>query len=216
MRRTIPIIFLAAVFFSGCILLPETTLTPTAAPVIEKTSTTAPVIQFTATHPGTATFTPTVTQTLIPTVTLTQTQTPVPTRTPTPTQTSTPVPYVLQEEAPATIENFAHPGAGCEWLGVAGQIFGVDGKPQLNLVVVVKGKLGADNLDLAGVSGIPEADIYGPGGYEIQLADEPSASTQSLSIQVYDLNGNALSDAYAFDTYPDCGRNLIVINFAAR
>jgi len=101
-------------------------------------------------------------------------------------------------------------------MGVAGQIFGADGKPQLNLVVVVKGKLGKNNLDLAGVSGIPEADIYGPGGYEIQLADKPSASTQSLSIQVYDLNGNALSDAYAFDTYPDCTQNLIVINFAAR
>jgi hypothetical protein len=123
---------------------------------------------------------------------------------------------VLQEETPAYIENFAHPDAGCEWMGVAGQIFGADGKPQLNLVVVVKGKLGKNNLDLAGVSGIPEADIYGPGGYEIQLADKPSASTQSLSIQVYDLNGNALSDAYAFDTYPDCTQNLIVINFAAR
>jgi Predicted solute binding protein len=154
--------------------------------------------------------TPTRTQTPVPTRTTT------PTRTETPTQTSTPAPYVLQEEAPAYIENFAHPDAGCEWMGVAGQVFGADGKPQLNLVVVVKGKLGKNNLDLAGVSGIPEADLYGPGGYEIQLADKPSASTQSLAIQVYDLNGNALSDAYAFDTYPDCKQNLIVINFIAR
>ena len=67
---------------------------------------------------------------------------------------------------------------------------------KLNLVVVVKGKLGAANLDLAGVTGIPEADVYGPGGYEIKLADEASASSGKLTVQIFDLNGKTLSAAF--------------------
>ncbi len=76
--------------------------------------------------------------------------------------------------------------------------------------------LNGKTLNLTAVTGIPEADVYGPGGYEIQLADGALASSQSLSIQVYDLQGNALSEAYVFDTYADCNKNLAIINFKAQ
>jgi hypothetical protein len=101
-------------------------------------------------------------------------------------------------------------------MGVAGQVFGSDGTPQLNLVLVVAGKLGTSTIDLAGVTGTSEANVYGPGGYEIDLADAAIASSQSLTIQVFDLNGNPISNAFPFDTYADCDKNLIIINFIAQ
>jgi hypothetical protein len=101
-------------------------------------------------------------------------------------------------------------------MGVAGQVFSKDGSPQSNLVLVVKGKINQTSIDLAGVTGIPEADVYGPGGYEIQLASAVSATSNSLTIQVFDLAGNALSKAIAFNTYAVCDKNLIVINFIAQ
>jgi hypothetical protein len=83
-------------------------------------------------------------------------------------------------------------------------------------VLVVKGSLGQTSIDMTGVTGIPEADIYGPGGYEIVLADAPAQTAESLSIQVFDLQGTALSEPVVFNTYDDCDRNLIVINFLAQ
>ena len=96
---------------------------------------------------------------------------------------------------------------------MAGQVFGDDDSPQMNLVLEVKGVLNGMAVDEIGVTGVPKADVYGPGGYEIVLADEAVATSGSLTIQVFDLSGNALSDAVAFDTYADCEKNLVVVNF---
>ena len=222
MKRVLFAVIIASFLLSGCYLLPESAATPTgttdigtieaATAISTSAATSTPAISAVTVTPLIA---PTRTQTLIPTKTSTPTKTALPTKTSTPTLTSTPLPYILQEEAPTYARNFVHSDAGCNWLGLAGQVFGSDGTPQLNLVVVVKGKLGSATLDLAGVTGIPEADAYGPGGYEIQLADKATASNGSLSAQVFDLNGNPLSAAYPFDTYADCEKNLIVINFTA-
>jgi len=241
MKKALFLIIILGILLSGCYLLPETLSTPTTVAISNTatlasaaTDTVVPTVKatntpaFTATktltptHTQTPTIAPTHTQTLTPTRTLTPTKTLTPTRTFTPTKTltptqpCTPLPFTLQADAPSYIVNFAHADAGCDWMGVAGQVFGADGTPQLNLVLVVKGKIGTTSLDLAGVTGIPEADVYGPGGYEIQLDDAPSATSRKLTIQVFDLNGIALSKAFAFDTYADCSKNLIVINFIAQ
>lgn len=231
MKRVLLLIIVSSFLLSGCYLLPETALTPTTeaatgtlAPTTAATGTSAGTVTATLTPARTVTssVTPTRTQTSTPAITrtptktFTPTKTSTPTRTATPTSTSTPLPYTLQEEAPSYTTNFAHTDAGCNWLGLAGQVFGADGTPQLNLVVVVKGKLGSVNLDLAGVTGIPEADVYGPGGYEIKLADAVSASSGKLTVQIFDLNGKTLSAVFPVDTYADCNKNLIVINFIAQ
>ena len=58
------------------------------------------------------------------------------------------------------------------------------------------------------------APLYGPGGYEIKLGDEPLASSGTAWLRVTDLDGNHLSNEVYFSTYDNCGQNLILLNFA--
>ncbi len=149
------------------------------------------------------------------TVTILPTHTPAPTATLEPTATSTPLSaiYFPQPGTPAYIANFARPAKGCNWLGVAGQVFGPDGLPVLNLIVSVKGKLGNTVVDAFSMTGLAEGDPYGPGGYEIKLANQTFSTNGSLAIQVFDLDARPLSSPLVFDTFSDCSKNLIVINF---
>ena len=183
-------------------LTPVKTFTPSKTYTPSKTFTSSPI--------PSKTFTPTFTKTSTPTKTATKVKTATPSRTP------TAVPYALQADSPVYIENFAHTDAGCNWMGAAGQVFGEDDEPVLNLVLVVEGVINGTTIDMTSVTGVVDADVYGPGGYEFVLGDSAAATSQSLSIQVFDLNGNALSEAVIFDTYANCDKNLVVINFAAQ
>ena len=232
MKKILSAAILLSLMLSGCYLVTDQPATPSAAATLTavehpiETQTSVPALTSTASKTATASatagktltpsITPTRTKTTAPTKTLTPTKSLTPTKTLTPTQTATPMPYTLQVEAPVYIKNFVHTDDGCDWLGVAGQVFDANGDPVLNLVLVATGTLNGKNLNLTAVTGIPEADVYGPGGYEIQLAGEALASNQSLTIQVYDLQGNALSEAFVFDTYADCTKNLTIINFKAQ
>ncbi|MDK2981311.1 MAG: hypothetical protein PWQ55_1658 [Chloroflexota bacterium] len=213
MKKVLPIAILLSLLLSGCYLVLE----PTPTAVVPATGTVAAetgTAVNTATSTTINTQTPTLTRTPVRTAMPAYTSTPV--HTATPIHTATPMPYTLQVEAPVYIKNFVHTDAGCDWLGVAGQVFGEDGEPVINLVLVVSGTLNGSPLNLTAVTGIPEADVYGPGGYEIQLASQAVASSDSLNIQVYDLAGNALSAPYVFDTYAACTKNLAIINFKAQ
>jgi hypothetical protein len=145
----------------------------------------------------------------------TETPTELPTETSIPQITATPFPFTLQSGTPAYIKNFAHPSDGCDWLGVVGQVFDRDGKPLINHVVMVTGKIEGIIVDFVGVTGVPQADIYGPGGFEIQIADHVFASEKALFVQVFNLDGIPISDSFPFDTFIDCEKNLIIINFYA-
>jgi len=128
----------------------------------------------------------------------------------------TPVPFYLQEGSPAYITNFVYPNKACNWMGVAGQVFDANNVPVINLVIIIRGQLGGRTIDKIAVTGIPEADVYGPGGYEIQLADQALESSGTLVIQVFGLEGIPLSNPAPFDTYNDCSKNLIIINFVEK
>ena len=130
-----------------------------------------------------------------------------------PTATPTRLPLVLQSGSPAYIQNFAHIDAGCSWLGIAGQVFDANGKTINNLVVNVAGKLEQTEIDMIALTGIPEANIYGLGGYEIALADEAIKSENTLRIQVFDIKGSSMTNPEPFVTYSDCEKNLIILNF---
>lgn len=180
------LILISIFMLSGCVLIPpEPFLTPSAVVTI--------------------TATPLPTFTSVPAATIE------------PTATSTPPPaiYFPQPGTPAYIANFARPSNGCNWLGVAGQVFGPDGLPVLNLIVSVKGKLGNTVVDAFSMTGLAEGDPYGPGGYEIKLADQPYSTSKSLAVQVFDLDAKPLSSPLTLDTFLDCGKNLIIINFTA-
>lgn len=96
-------------------------------------------------------------------------------------------------------------------MGVGGQILDKNGQPLVGLTVHVEGLLGSSKIDQNDQTG--QAKKYGEGGYEINLAITPMESVQKLWIQVQDKDGKSLSERYYFDTYRDCSRNLILINF---
>ena len=179
-KRTILVFGLILIIISGCQFIPIILPTPT---ILVPAATSTPDAEATSTT------------VISPTPTLTNTGTPAP------TVTQTPFPLILQSGSPAYIQNFAHMDAGCNWLGIAGQVFDADGKTIKNLVVNVKGNLGQTIIDEIGLTGVPEADIYGPGGYEIKIADKAVDSENTLKIQVFDIHGNNLTNAIAIKTF---------------
>ncbi len=164
----------------------------------------------TFTDEPTETVTPKPSKTLFP-----PTSTPEP-PTETPTQTRTPGNWIYQPQtgSPKYIKNFAHQDKACGWSGIGGQIFGPGGVPQSDVVVVVTGEVKGLPIDLVGFSG--SAVQYGPNGYEIEFPGGPATTSDDLNIQLLDLKGNELSDAIPFDTYSDCSKNLVILNFTMR
>jgi len=137
--------------------------------------------------------------------------TPVPVASRTASPTPSGKPYAVSAVGPLYTANFANPSKGCAWQGVAGQVLRTNGDSVSGLVVVVTGQLGGAKLDQVSVTG--SAKVYGPGGYEIVLGNNPLASTKMVFIQVFDTAGSALTVPYAFDTFSTCSKNLAIINF---
>lgn len=155
-----------------------------------------------------------VTATALPSATPEPTQTSTATATlpptPTPTPTEPPKPYALQPGSVIPMPAFTHGEAGCTWMGVAGQVIGADGQPVENLVIVIKTMQNGVLSEWMGYTGA--ATAYGPGGYEIQLGSQVSAI--GYTIQLFDLDGNMLSELFPFTTAADCQQNLMLINFS--
>ncbi|HEY5571569.1 MAG TPA: hypothetical protein VIK64_01025 [Anaerolineales bacterium] len=119
--------------------------------------------------------------------------------------------YVVQPGSPRWLPNFSHPELGCNYLGIAGQIFDRDGLPAKMLVVEAGGVLQGTDLFALSLSGITQN--FGPGGFEIILSDHVIESNDSVWVQVYDLQGLPLSERVFVDTLADCQRNLALVNF---
>jgi len=54
---------------------------------------------------------------------------------------------------------------------------------------------------------------YGPGGYELPFNNHPVQTTNVYRIQLRNA-GAPLSDTYVINTFSDCNKNLILVNFA--
>ena len=170
----------------------------------------------TATPEATLEFTPT--ESLPPTQTsqpATPTFTPLPTATATalPTPTATLVPYQVQRMTPVFMTNFVHTEAGCNWQGVAGQVFDGKGVPVLNYIVKITGTYNNQPVNLLGITGMVTGLPYGPGSYEIVLGSSPVDSLDSLNIQLFNDKGDPVTDPLTFSTSKECSKNLVLINF---
>lgn len=186
---------------------PESTIE--SSPTAEITEATTEVPTDVATVTATETVIPTATATLLPTETATPTFTPTATLTP----TSIPMAYKVQTATPVFMTNFAHTDAGCSWQGVAGQVFDKSGNPVKNFVVKITGSYNGAVISMLGVTGMVAGNPYGPGGYEIVLGTTPINSVDTLSVQVFDGTGNAVTAPLKFSTSSDCSKNLVIINF---
>jgi hypothetical protein len=203
-------------------LLCENEATATVAATNSEVPTGTTVFSATPTTAATtvaATNVPTEANTNTPTATTaSSTFTPTaipPTVTPsfTPTPTTTPLTFALQSGSPSYVTNFVHTGKGCNWSGVAGQVFDNDGNPLSNYVIKVTGKYKGVAVSLVAMTGMVSGTPYGPGSYEVVLGSSAVDSTGLLFIQLFDPNGKALTEKISFNTYADCKKNLAIINF---
>ena len=160
------------------------------------------------------TWTPTVSPTIVPT------DTPIPSNTPEPTQEETPVPtaniesgtsFSIQEGSPSYVENSFHLDAGCNWLGIAGQVFDKEGTPVSGILVETGGFLGG--IEISGLTLTGMAPDYGEGGYELALSDSAISSDGDVWIQLLDQANLPLSEKIYFNTFDSCDSNLVKIDF---
>lgn len=121
--------------------------------------------------------------------------------------------YMLQRGTPAAIPNFVDIGAGCNWAGVGGQVFDLAGSPMSGLIVQVRGTLEGRQIQSSVSTG--SSTHFGPGGYEMKLADHPVASF-TLELLLLDAAGEPLSGRYRLQTYNNCQQNLLVVNLMSR
>lgn len=179
------------------------TQTPTPKPGIPPTWTPTPTVEATLTATSTATLEPTELPPLESPVT--ETQSP-----PTPEGG---MPFAIHEGDPVAIPNIAHPDLGCNWMGIAGKAYNLSGAPiAQGLFIQLGGRLNGIPVDMLGTTGM--VTDYGPGGYEFTLGDKPLASNQTLWVQLFDQAMIPLSDQVYFDTYAECDKNLILVNFS--
>jgi hypothetical protein len=118
---------------------------------------------------------------------------------------------ILQPGSPVYIPNFAHPDAGCNWAGVAGQVFDKNGNPVSGYTLVVSGNIGGQAVSVSGVTGAAQA--YGVGGYEAQFAGAPFSSSGMLTVFLLNTDLKQIAAPVPLTTYADCQMNLILLNF---
>lgn len=179
-----------------------TLATPSMTSVIPSTPSETPTPTLTATEVSSPTPSP------LPTLVE---GTPLPEIGPTATPTSYIYAFAVQGKPNAVTASLYQPERTCDWMGVAGRVFDFQGRPAVGIRVWLRGYLGGKMINLFSLTGT--ASLYGPSGYEFTLAEAPIASRESLTIQLLDQADLPLSPQITFDTYNDCERNLILIDF---
>lgn len=173
------------------------------------------------------TFTQVATSDPLPTQTLEPTPTPeftaTATATPLPTETATPQPtptfelisetLKFQEGSPVFMPNFVHTTEGCAWQGIAGQIFGTDGKPMVNYVLRLTGSYNGVQVNQIGVTGSIQNLPYGPGSYEFVLGTTAVDSENQLFLQIFNTSYEEVTNLIPLTTYSSCSKNLEILNF---
>jgi len=124
-----------------------------------------------------------------------------------------PFAFALRAAPSALASTRTHLAEGCNWLGVAGQAFDIQGMPVPGLLVNLGGTLNGETLSKTSLTGTEP--LYGEAGYEIVLAKEPIESIGTLWIQLADQANLPISERIYFSTTADCEQNLVLINFIA-
>jgi len=119
--------------------------------------------------------------------------------------------FELQNDINAIESTIFKPNYGCDWSGVAGQVFDLQGRPVMGVRVWLRGTYNYQHIDILSLT--LESSPYGPSGFEFTLGDKPVDSYGNLSIQLLDQANIPISDEIYFNTYADCSKNLIIMNF---
>jgi hypothetical protein len=171
-----------------------------------------------------------------PLLTPTWKSTVLPTKTPLPTATSKPTvkagsptatfaqaptfalsdggdfPYAIQGEPAAMANTVFHAGDTCDWQGVAGTVVDLQGKPVVGVLVRLLGYYNGRAVDMTTLTGGASA-WYGESGYEFVLGDKPLDTNNTLALQLVDQAMMPILNRVILDTFADCARNLVLVNF---
>jgi hypothetical protein len=123
------------------------------------------------------------------------------------------VPFVLQGEPMGIADSLFRGTSDCKWMGVGGNVYDLQGRPVTGLKVRLGGVLNGKSISPERTTLTGLARAYGESGYEFTLADQPIGSTSALWIRLYDQVDIPISEKIYFNTYNDCAKNLILINF---
>lgn len=156
--------------------------------------------------PTTTTVTPNEGVTLIPLPTATMFVTSDVTPT---TSSASPPHYKAQEGTPIYLPHLD----GCGGLYIAGNVVDIYGNYINFMIVRVGGTLGGELLNIEDTNSGSNKN-YTDSGWEVKIADAPIDSTGTVYVELY-LQGSddPVSDLIIVDTYNDCNRNLVIINF---
>ena len=106
----------------------------------------------------------------------------------------------------------AHPN-GCDGIYLAGNVIDSEGNPLAGLLVIAAGSLGDAALEAEpSLSGLhPE---FSPSGWQIKISDTLLDSSEKVYVALYSLDSaDPVSDLVYVNTYNDCDRNMIMVNF---
>ena len=120
-------------------------------------------------------------------------------------------PFVAQSQPVGIDASVLYPDRDCNWMGVGGQVTDMQGRPYREIIVRLAGVLDGNTINLTSLAGT--ATKYGEAGYEFTLADHAIQSDGDLWLWLVDQESIPLSARVYFDTYKDCAKNLIIINF---
>ncbi|HWR65305.1 MAG TPA: hypothetical protein VN364_04250 [Bellilinea sp.] len=119
--------------------------------------------------------------------------------------------FGLQANPQGISASLYQPTRACAWMGVAGRVFDIQNRPVKGIRVLITGWLNGHTVNLLSLTGT--ALQYGPSGYEFSLAETPDATSGQLKIQLMDQSDLPLSDVVVLDTYVECEKNLILVDF---
>jgi hypothetical protein len=119
--------------------------------------------------------------------------------------------FTIKSEPVALDGSIFHPDWECRWMGAAGQVEDIQGRPAKGIRVLVSGRLNGEKVEMNSLTGT--ALQYGPAGFEFLLAEAPVATSERMWLQLLDQAGLPLSAKVYFDTFDACDQNLVLINF---
>jgi len=125
--------------------------------------------------------------------------------------TNTTYTFDLQAAPQSISANLFRSEQKCNWMGVAGQTFDLQGRPVPGITVQVMGPLYGKEIKFLSITGA--APWYGAGGYEVFLSDKPFVSKDIFQVSLVDQAGRSLSPLIPFSTFSECEKNLVIINF---
>jgi hypothetical protein len=206
---------LAAIYFVLLFADPTTKLNPyppPTLPALVQLPTSTPTLVMMP-----ATWTPQPTATVLPTITpqpldLTSTLPQDVTPTVYSTDNNSKYPFASKGDPAAFANTTYHPNSDCNWQGIAGQVWDIQGRPLIGYRVHLQGYYNSKTIDLTTLSGGAQA-WYGESGFEFVLGNTPVDSTNQLTIQLEDQSYMAISNKVTLNTYSDCAKNLVMVNF---